>query len=59
VIQPGIVSVRAIYDTNKNGIWDTGNFLEKLQPEEVIYYPSEYDFRANWDYMDEIFNLSP
>ena len=58
-IQPGIVSVRAIYDTNKNGIWDTGNFLEKRQPEEVIYYPSEYDFRANWDYMDEIFNLSP
>lgn len=49
LIEPAKYSLRLIYDSNKNGIWDTGNYLQKLQAEEVIYYPKPIDVRANWD----------
>ena len=57
-INPALYTVRVIYDENKNRIWDTGNFLEKRQTEQVIYYPKEIDVRANWD-VDQVFNLAP
>ena len=46
---PAKYKVRLIYDDNKNRKWDTGNFLLKLQPEKVIYYPEIIDVRANWE----------
>ena len=46
---PAKYKMRVIYDTNGNGIWDTGNYLLKKQPEKVIYYPKEIEIRANWD----------
>lgn len=55
-LNPAIYNLRAIYDSNKNKIWDTGNFLQKIQPEKVIYYPEKIDVRANWD-IEQIFNL--
>ncbi|WNM19558.1 Ig-like domain-containing protein [Flavobacterium capsici] len=48
-IEPLLYTVRIIYDDNKNGVWDTGSYLEKRQSEEVIYFPKEIDVRANWD----------
>ncbi len=49
LIKPELYTLRIIYDENKNGVWDTGNYLQKLQPEEVIYFPKSIDIRANWD----------
>jgi hypothetical protein len=57
LIEPAIFSLRAIYDDNKNKEWDTGNFLEKRQAEEVIYYSKDIDVRANWD-VEQVFDLS-
>lgn len=57
LIDPALYSLRAIYDTNKNKEWDSGNYLEKLQAEEVIYFSKEIDVRANWD-VNQIFDLS-
>ncbi len=57
VLPPKKYFLRAIYDDNRNGKWDTGYFFERKQPEEVIYYPTEIDVRANWD-VDQTFNLS-
>ncbi len=52
-IEPNQYRLRLIYDDNKNGEWDSGNFLEKRQAEEIIYYPKmnekPIDVRANWD----------
>ena len=48
-LKPGKYLLRAIYDTNENGIWDTGNYLEEVQPEEINYFPEVLDIRANWD----------
>ena len=48
-VEPGSYLLRLIYDTNENGIWDTGSFLGKRQAEKVTYYPDLLSVRANWD----------
>ncbi|MXN91321.1 hypothetical protein GR160_08775 [Flavobacterium sp. Sd200] len=48
-VMPSKYVLRIIYDDNKNREWDTGDYLNKIQPEEVIYFPKEIDVRANWD----------
>ncbi len=54
-LEPDKYLIRITYDTNSNGKWDTGNYLRKEQPEEVIYYPGEIEVRANWS-LNETFN---
>jgi uncharacterized protein (DUF2141 family) len=56
-VEPAVYTLRIIYDDNKNGIWDTGSYMEKRQTEEVIYFPKEIDVRANWD-VEQPFELS-
>lgn len=53
---PAKYLVRVIYDENKNRKWDTGSFLQKIQPEKVVYYPTVLEIRTNWD-MSETFLL--
>lgn len=48
-IRPGKYLLRLVYDSNENRIWDSGSFLEKRQPEKVVYFPEVLDVRANWD----------
>ncbi len=52
---PGTYSLRFTEDVNGNKKWDTGSYLEKRQPEKVIYFPVTLDLRANWD-LNETFN---
>ncbi|HBK71788.1 MAG TPA: hypothetical protein DDZ39_09070 [Flavobacteriaceae bacterium] len=56
-IIPGKYMIRVIYDDNKNKKWDTGNYLLKAQPEEVIYIHTILNIRANWD-LEEVFFLN-
>jgi len=46
---PNDFTVRVIYDENKNRVWDPGNYLEKRQGEEVLYFPSIIHLGANWE----------
>ena len=49
--------LRVIYDDNGNGKWDTGNYLEEKQPEQVIYRQGKpIKLMALWD-VNEEFNL--
>lgn len=48
-VDPGKYYVRLIYDSNGNGIWDTGNYLKNIQPEKVVYMPELLDVRKNWE----------
>lgn len=48
-INPGKYKIRIIEDKNKNKIWDTGNFLKRIQPERILYYPNLVELRANWE----------
>lgn len=52
-LYPGSYRYRIIYDENKNNRWDTGNYLQKVQPEKVIYYNEPVTIRANWDLESE------
>jgi uncharacterized protein (DUF2141 family) len=54
---PDKYTLRVYYDDNKNKEWDTGNYLLKVQPEEMIYFPKVIDVRANWD-PEETFDIS-
>ena len=55
-INPGEYYIRIIYDENKNKRWDTGNYLKKIQPETVLYFPKKIEIRPNWSLV-ETFNL--
>lgn len=46
---PGTYGLRILYDANENGVWDTGNYNTKTQPERVIPLPDDLKLRANWD----------
>ena len=48
-LTPGDYSFRVIIDKNQNGLWDTGNFEQKLQPEEIHQFSEVSKVRANWE----------
>ena len=49
-INPVNYYLRVVHDVNGNKKWDTGNYLKKIQPEHISYYPKLIDeTRANWD----------
>ncbi|MGV8877966.1 MAG: Ig-like domain-containing protein [Sphingobacteriaceae bacterium] len=50
----GTYNLRIIYDTNKNGKWDSGNVKERLQPEKVWYFEKPITLRANWEAEEKI-----
>lgn len=52
---PGEYDLRILYDSNKNGQWDPGEFFGKhKQPELVKPVPKKLTIRPNWDNMFEI-----
>jgi len=55
-LKPEKYLIRVIFDDNENGKWDTGNYLKRIQPEEIQYYRDTIPVRANWD-MPETFTL--
>jgi len=56
-LNPGKYGIRVIFDENENGKWDTGNYLKKIQPERISYFPDIIDVRANWE-MEQTFVIS-
>ena len=55
-VNPNTYYLRLVIDTNGNGKWDTGNYANHQQPEEVYYYPKKLRLRRNWD-LDENWNI--
>ena len=48
-VDPNDYFLRVIYDTNKNGKYDTGNYLKKRQPERISFYKDIIEARTNFD----------
>jgi len=47
---PGNYNLRVLYDDNKNGIWDPGEFFGKhLQPELAVPLPDQLVIKADWE----------
>ncbi|MDB2385172.1 Ig-like domain-containing protein [Polaribacter sp.] len=56
LLEPKKYRIRAIIDENKNNVWDTGNYLNKIQPEKIIYFNTLLELRANY-FLNEIFTV--
>lgn len=53
-VKPGNVRLSVLDDPNSNGIWDTGNLIERRQPERTEPYVDEngeevFEVKANWE----------
>jgi hypothetical protein len=55
-IKPGKYFLRYIDDENGNGVWDTGYYIEHIQPEAVYYYPGYFEIKA-WLDIDQPWNI--
>ncbi|MFP5039795.1 Ig-like domain-containing protein [Parasediminibacterium sp. JCM 36343] len=49
LFKPGDYMLRILLDENQNGVWDTGNFSKRLQPERVLEKTWKLNVKANWD----------
>jgi uncharacterized protein (DUF2141 family) len=53
-VPAGEYQMRVIIDTNKNGVWDAGNIIERIEPERIIYSLDDekkqiIKLKANWE----------
>jgi len=49
LLPPGNYIVKVLIDENRNGKWDTGDFLLKKQPERIQFLDKIIEVKANWD----------
>ena len=54
LLEPKEYHIRAIIDENDNKQWDTGNFLQRKQPETIIYFNIPFKLKPNW-HQEEVF----
>ncbi len=57
LINPGNYYVALLNDRNENGVWDTGDYEEHRQPEEVYYLNHKFQLKADWYHETEPWNL--
>ncbi|WP_299674617.1 Ig-like domain-containing protein [uncultured Dokdonia sp.] len=55
-LKPSTYLIQFIEDQNGNKIYDTGNYLEKRQPEKVIHFGAPIEVNASW-YKQENFTF--
>jgi hypothetical protein len=48
-LPPGNYNLKAVYDKNGNGKWDSGSFLNHLQPEKIFLSGSTVQLRSGWE----------
>ncbi len=58
-LSPGEYKIHLIIDENENGEWDTGNLLEKRQPEIVIPYSNTIKLKAGWENVENFNPVMP
>lgn len=52
-LKPGKYLVKAILDLNRNGKWDTGDYIKVIQPERVYNFPAKIHIRSKWEIEEE------
>lgn len=54
IFKPGEYELRILYDENKNGKWNPGNFQLKKQPEIVYFVNRKLTVKPRWENEEEI-----
>ncbi len=49
----GGYKIKAIEDRNGNGLWDTGNYRQKRQPERIFFFNKSLTIRGYWELEEE------
>ena len=52
-LDPGAYKIKVVKDRNNNGRWDTGDYREKRQPEEIFFFDKPINVRGYWDIEEE------
>ena len=52
-LDPGKIYARLFIDENNDGIWTTGSYEDKRQPERVYYFPKMVEIRAYTDHEED------
>jgi len=52
-LPPGEVYARLVIDEDGDGVWTTGDYEVKRQPEQVFYYPGKLTIRAFTDHLED------
>ncbi len=47
-VDPGKYLIKVIFDKNRNGRWDSGDYIRNIQPERVSFFSKTIDLRSNW-----------
>lgn len=47
-LETGKYQLKVVFDSNENGEWDSGKYIEHRQPEQVLFYEEEIEIRSNW-----------
>jgi len=50
LLDPKKYLLKAVFDRNNNGKWDSGSLKDKIEPEEVCYYQEVIKIRSNFEY---------
>lgn len=53
LLKPGKYIIKAFADLNHNRVWDTGDYLERRQPEPVVFFPGAIEVRAGWSFEED------
>lgn len=53
-LEPQKYYIRVLLDSNENGKWDPGSYLEKRQAELVHYHSELIDVRSNWEIQQQL-----
>lgn len=51
-VVPDIYDIRIIIDVNNNGIWDTGDFINNIQPEKILRSKEPIKLKSNFEIRD-------
>ncbi len=49
LFKPGQYEIRILLDKNKNGIWDTGDYYMRRQPERTLAVDQKISVKGNWE----------
>jgi uncharacterized protein (DUF2141 family) len=49
---PGNYSIEVWYDDNNSESWDSGNYLENIDPEKILHLKNYIIIKPNWDSTD-------
>jgi len=55
-LDPGMYKLKLVFDKNNNGRWDSGHYLRKNQPEQIVWFRNNIEVRGNWQ-LEEVWEL--